>query len=213
MKNIRLRPETPADHREVEELTREAFWNLYVPGCDEHYLAHTLRQAPAFIAELDLVAELGGKIVGNIMYARASIITDAGTEHAVLTFGPVSVLPAYQNQGIGSALIRHTLNLARDLGHRAVLIYGDPDYYRRFGFTAAESNGICGAEGWFSPALQALELAPGALRGISGTFDEGEAYRVNPEAAAKFDLSFPPRAKEETPSQARFREVQSLAHK
>lgn len=213
MKNIRLRLETPADQRKVEEITREAFWNLYVPGCDEHYLAHTLRQMPAFIAELDFVAELGEKIVGNIMYARASIMTDDGWEHEVLTFGPVSVLPEYQKQGIGSALIRHTLALARDLGHRVVLIYGDPDYYCRFGFVAAEGSSICGAEGWFSPALQALELAPGALQGISGTFDEGEAYRIDPEAAAAFDLSFPPRAREEKPSHARYRELLSQAHR
>ncbi len=213
MDKLRLRPEEPEDHRRVEEITREAFWNLYVPGCDEHYLAHTLRQAPAFIAALDFVAELEGKTVANIMYAAATIRTDAGLEYKVLTFGPVSVLPEHQNQGIGSALIRHTLALARQLGHRLVLINGDPNYYCRFGFVAAELFGIHGTEGWFSPALQALELAPGALQGISGTFVEGEAYRVDPEAAAAFDLSFPPRAKEETPSQTRYRELLSLAHR
>ncbi len=210
-KGISLRIEQPPDFPVVEQLTREAFWNVNVPGCDEHYLAHTLRRQPAFLAELDCVAELDGKIVGNIMYARTLIHKDAGGQLEVLTFGPVSVLPEYQKKGIGGALIRHTLDLARNMGFPAVVIYGDPDYYRRFGFLAGKEFGIRTLDGLYSPALLVLELATGSLQGMSGRFDEGEAYRVDPEAAAQFDRGFPPKAKAVTPSQARFQELLSQA--
>lgn len=201
-----LRTEQPPDFPVVERLTREAFWNVNVPGCDEHYLAHTLRSHPAFVPELDFVAELEGKVVGNIMYARTLIHRDEGGQTEVLTFGPVSVLPEYQRRGIGSALIRHTLALARDMGFRALLTYGDPDYYRRFGFVAGKEYGILTVDGLISPALLGLVLVSGALNGMRGRFDEGEAYRVDPGAAAEFDRSFPPRAQEVTPSQARYQE-------
>ncbi len=203
---IILRTEEPPDFPVVEQLTREAFWNVNVPGCDEHYLAHTLRSHPAFVPELDYVAELEGVIVGNIMYARTLIHRDDGGQTEVLTFGPVSVLPEYQRRGIGSALIRHTLSLARDMGFRALLTYGDPDYYRRFGFVAGKDFGIRTVDGLISPALLALELVSGALNGMRGRFDEGDAYRVDTESAAEFDKGFPPKAKEVTPSQARYQE-------
>lgn len=196
----------------LDNLTREAFWNVNVPGCDEHYLAHTLRQAPAYVAELDFVAEYEGIIAGNIMYARAGIHTEQGKARKVLTFGPVSVLPRHQGRGIGSALIRQTLSLAKELGYRAVVIYGDPRFYQRFGFVAGEEAGIRTMDGLFSPALQALELVPGALEEMRGRFDEGDAYRLDYEAAAEFEKGFPPRAKEVTASQARFLELLSLAH-
>lgn len=207
-----LRLEQASDREQVEYLTREAFWNRNVPGCDEHYLAHTLRQAPAFVAELNFVAEIDGEIVGNIMYARACIHTGQDGDREVLTFGPVSVLPSLQSKGIGGALITHTLALACDMDFQAVVIYGDPAYYCRFGFVAGEQYGICSKDGWFSPALQVLELVPGSLQAVSGRFDEGDAYHVDPEAAAEYDKLFPPKVKEETPSQARFRELLSQSH-
>lgn len=207
-----IRPELESDHAQVEHITREAFWNVNVPGCDEHYLAHTLRAHPAFIGELDYVAELDKVLVGNIMYARAVIHSPKGLDAEVLSFGPVSVIPSLQGKGIGSALIRHTLALARDLGWRAVVIYGDPDYYRRFGFEPAERHNIQTADGWYLPALQVLELVPGALDGISGCFDEGDAYRVDPNAAAEFDRHFPPKIKAETPSQEKFKAMLAQAH-
>lgn len=208
-----LRLEQETDRPKVEQLTREAFWNVHVPGCDEHYLAHMLRIAPAFVAELDFVAEIESEIAGNIMYARACIHTVQDGDREVLTFGPVSVLPPLQGKGIGSALIRHTLALALQMGFPVVVIYGDPAYYSRFGFVAAEQYGIRSNEEWFSPALQVLELVPSSLQGISGRFDEGEAYHLDPQAAAEYDKLFPPREKLETPSQQRYRELLSQSHK
>ena len=205
--DIMIRLEEPKDHRIVEELTREAFWNLHVPGCNEHLLAHNLRTCAAFVHELDFVAEADGEIVGNIMYCRAIISEEDGTEREVLTFGPVSVWPRMQGQGIGGALIRHSLSIAADMGFTAVLIYGDPAYYVRFGFKPAQTFDIRTALGGFHKALQALELVPGALDGVSSRFFEGEAYNVDNTELDAFDSTFPPKEKFVTESQKRFLEI------
>lgn len=208
---ITLRREEPADYKEVEALTREAFWNHFVPGCDEHYLAHALRDAPCFLPELDWVAVAGGQIVGNIMYTRAQIRLDGGQTLPVLSFGPLSVLPAFQKQGVGGALIRHTVQLAQEAGHSAILIYGDPAYYSRHGFVPAERYGIAGADRMYRDALQALPLQSGALDNTDGLFLEDDAYHVDAGASEAFDRAFPLRDKVAgTPSQQRFMEVLTL---
>lgn len=210
--HLTIRPELPADYRAVEELTRNAFWDVHVPGCDEQFLAHLLRDAPCFIPALDLVALADKLIVGNIMYTLAALIDTQGIKHQVISFGPLSVAPEYQSMGIGRALIERSVELARKLDYRAILIYGDPEYYCRFGFTAAEDFGICGRGGMFTPALQVLELIPGTLEGISGTFLEDEAYTLDPEAASQFELGFPKREKGFKPSQLHFQEMLKQAH-
>ena len=102
--SITLRLERPEDYRAVENLTREAFWGFTGPTCDEHYLVHLLRSVPAFLPELDFVAEMDGELVGNVMYSRAKVVDDGGKETEVLTFGPLAVLPTYWHCGVGSAL-------------------------------------------------------------------------------------------------------------
>jgi predicted N-acetyltransferase YhbS len=124
--DIILRNETEEDYRNVEELTREAFWNVHVPGCNEHYLVHIMRESELFIPELDFVAELNVKIVGNIMYMHSMITDNDDKMCHVITFGPISVLPKHQNKGIGSKLIEHSMKLARDMGYPAILIYVTP---------------------------------------------------------------------------------------
>jgi predicted N-acetyltransferase YhbS len=171
-----------------------------------------LKNSPDYLAELDFVAITDGKIVGNIMYAFSTLEDNTGFAHKVITFGPVSVLPSYQGRGIGSALINHTMALAGKLGHKILVIYGDPAYYCRFGFVAGENHGIRTADGWFSPALQAIELVPGSLNDINGNFHEAEVYNVNPLAAEEFESAFEPKEKLETPSQKRFQEMLSLSH-
>lgn len=203
-----LRHERPSDYREAETLTREAFWNLHVPGCDEHYLLHNMRSAEAFIPELDFVAEYQGKLLGQIVYTHACIAGDDGQQHPVLSFGPVAVLPAFQGQGIGSLLIRHSLQQALTLGHRAVLIYGDPDYYSRLGFCPAENFRIRTADNNYMPPLQALELVAGALNKLSGRFLEDDIYHIDSDAALAFDHSFPPKTRlSDLPSQKKFLEM------
>ncbi|WP_244648293.1 GNAT family N-acetyltransferase [Ruminiclostridium herbifermentans] len=206
-----LRKEQPEDYRIVEELTKEAFWNQNMPGCDEHYLLHIMRSAPCFIKDLDYVAEIDGKIVGNIVYTKATILDDSGKHHEVLSFGPVSVLPEYQGMGIGSKLIEHTKAIAKELGYNAILIYGDPDYYCRFGFVQAESFKIGTADNMYAPPLQALELIPGSLSNIKGRFFEDAVYHIDPAAAKEFDKTFPQKGlRDGLPSQDRFRYLTSL---
>lgn len=209
--NANLRLEQSADYRNVEELTREAFWNHYVPGCNEHYLLHIMRDCGAFIRELDIVAEIDGEIVGNIVYTKAKILGDDGISREVLSFGPVSVLPAFWEKGIGSALIEYTIVRAKESGYRAILIYGDPAYYKRFGFIPAETFGIGTPDNMYAEPLQALELWEGALSGCNGRFFEDAIYGVDEDAAAEFDTTFPHKElQDDLPSQERFRYLLGL---
>lgn len=211
MKNITLRQETNQDHQDVENLTREAFWNHYVPGCDEHYLIHIMRDIAGFIHELDIVAEVAGQIVGNIVYTKAAILGDEGKSHEVITFGPISVLPDFQGKGIGGRLIEHTRELATGMGFKAILIYGDPAYYSRVGFLPAENFGIGTADNQYAAALQAFELVPGSLSYCAGRFMEGSIYEIDPKAAEAFDKNFPHKEKfSGLPSQLRFQETLAM---
>jgi predicted N-acetyltransferase YhbS len=205
MELFTIRLEREEDFRAVENLTREAFWNHHVPGCDEHYLAHVLRESDCFLPELDFVAEANGELVGNIMYTKANVLCDSGETVPVLSFGPLSVLPDWQGKGVGSALVRHSLERARELGYTAVLIYGDPAFYSRLGFLAAEKFGIGSADDYYADALQALELVAGALKDKKGRFAEDHAYEVDEAASAVFDQTLLPKEKlEGLPSQLKF---------
>lgn len=205
MENIKLRNETDLDYRSVEELTREAFWNHHVPGCNEHYLLHIMRNCDAFIRKLDFVAEIDGKVVANIVYAKSKIIGDSGEHYDVITFGPLSVLPEYQGKGIGGMLIKHTKEIAKELGYRAILIYGDPGYYSKFGFVEAENYDIRNSNNMFAVPLQALELYTGALTDCAGCFFEGSVFEIDENTAEEFDSAFPKKDKQSSlPSQERF---------
>ena len=204
MNDIVIRQERPQEYREVEWVIREAFWDVYQPGADEHYLAHILRDSADFIPELDLVAEVDGKIVGNIMYTRSWIEREGGGRVETVTFGPVGVLPEYHRKGIGGQLIRRSAKMARDMGFPAILIHGDPDYYRRLGFVSAKQLGIANREGTYPMAHQILQLAPDALQGISGRAYESQAMEIDPHAAADFDGGFSPKEKRKTQSQEKF---------
>ncbi len=143
-----------------------------------------------FIPQLDFVAELDGRLVGNIMYCKGYVLMPTGIKKDVIGFGPVSVLPAYQKHGIGSALIRHSLGIAKSKGYGSVIIYGHPTYYPRFGFKEAKAFGITTRDGKNFPAFMAIELIEGALSGITGCFHESPAYSVDPIKACKYDLIF-----------------------
>jgi predicted N-acetyltransferase YhbS len=205
---FKLRNETRSDHRIVENLTREAFWNRYVPGCGEHYLLHVIRDSDAFISELDVVAEVAGEIVGNIVYTKAKILGDNGQWYEAITFGPVSVLPEFQGKGIGGRLIEHTKNMARDMGYRCILIYGDPEFYGKFGLVQAEDYGIGTSDNMYAVALHALELYQGALSECRGRFYEDPIFEIDPKAAEEFDRSFPSEERKSgLPSQDRFQQL------
>jgi putative acetyltransferase len=210
--DLKIRNERKNEYRTVEELTREAFWDVHVPGCSEHFCLHNMRGSGDFVPELDFVAELDGRLVGNIVYTRAGIINGAGGKHEVICFGPISVLPVYQRQGIGGTLIKHSLDKARSMGFTAVGIYGDPRYYSRFGFRCAEKYDVRTSDGKFAVALMALELVPGALREISGRFIESESFAVDENEFLKYESSFPPKNKTVTESQAEFKILASLRY-
>ena len=206
--NISIRAEHPSDYRETEIVTREAFWNYYTPGCDEHYLLHIMRNSPAFVPELDFVAVHNNRIVGNVVCARSIIKSDDGKEYEVLGLGPISVLPEYQNNGIGRSLIERTKQIARQMGFRAIFLYGDPRYYIRNGFVSAETHDIRTSNNMYAEALQVCELYTNALIGIRGCYCEDAVYEIDKTAAAEFDESFPPKEKiEGTATQMRFLEL------
>ena len=202
--DINIRRETKNDHRIVEELTREAFWNLYFPGCDEHYTAHILRDHPDFISELDFVAEVDNKIVGSIMYTRSHVIDENDNKIEILTFGPLCVLPEYQRKGIGTALIKHTKELAIKNGEKAIIILGDPRNYVKHGFKNSIDYNISNSEGKYPYGQLVLELAPGIFDGKKWKFHYSPVYNIDPKAAEEFDKQFPIKKKEYKPSQELF---------
>lgn len=204
MEGLIIRAEVPADHRAVEEITREAFWNQHVPGCEEHYLVHCLRAHPDFLPQLDLVAELEGKIVGNVMYTRCRLTDEEGQEKEILTFGPLTVRPGYQRRGIGKALLERSFEIARALGYDTIVIFGNPGNYVGRGFQSCKKLGVSTPGGKFPCAMLVKELMEGALAGHSWVYHESPAYEVGPERFEAFDSTFPPREKSWQPSQEEF---------
>jgi predicted N-acetyltransferase YhbS len=203
---IKLRLEEEKDYKIVEELTREAFWNVHFPGCGEHLLIHNLRKAKEFIPELDFVAIYENEIIGNIVHVKAKIV-DCDKEYIVLTFGPISVLPKHQNKGIGRKLIEHTKLLAKEMGYKAIIIYGDPEYYKRFGFKVSKEYNITNNSGKYPAALLMLELYPNALKGIKGIFEEGKIYEIDEKELEEYEKGFVKKEKGITKSQERFNEL------
>lgn len=204
MDNLIIRNEQEEDRRAVEEVTREAFWNLYMPGANEHYLVHAIRNSPDFIPALAFVAELDGAIVGSIFFTKSWVVDVQGNRFDAITFGPVSVLPPLHNKGIGATLICHAIQIARELGYRAVLIYGYEGYYRRFGFRHAKEYGISNPQGKYPAAHLALELTPDALRHVSGKAYESSVFEIDDQEAEAYDALFPPKEKKVMPSQKVF---------
>ncbi|MBD3344792.1 MAG: GNAT family N-acetyltransferase [Chitinivibrionales bacterium] len=196
--NSTIRNEMPGDYREVEELTRDAFWNLYVPGCSEHYLAHSMRNHPDFLAELDFVTVYDNRIVGNIMYTKSYVIDTQDDSHRMetISFGPVSVLPEFQKRGVGSSLIRHSLTVAQKSNYKAVIILGHPHNYCKHGFKSSKDFDASDSEGKYPYGMLALELEQGAFQGRTWKYYASDVYDVDNDAAEEFDKKFPPRKKE-----------------
>jgi len=193
--NIEIRHETKDDHRETETLTRDAFWDMYKPGCDEHLLLHKIRDLQVFVSELNYVAVTGGTIIGNIVFSKASVVNDNEYEFEVLTMGPVSVLPEYQGKSVGSRLINHALDHAGKMGFAAVLIFGNPEYYSRFGFVNAAKYNIQTSEGENFDAFMALELFENSLQGMEGKFYIDQVFFTDEKELEEFEKQFPFREK------------------
>ena len=196
MEKINIRLERPDDYRAVERLTFAAFETMELPGrthTNEHFLARLLREDEAFVPELDFVAELDGEIVSSIFYSKCKVIRPGGAETESLVFGPVSVKPELHGRGIGFTLIRRSLDRAGELGYTAVLIMGHPAYYQRFGFVPASKFNISLSDGTSPDAFMALELIPGALGRVGGTWVCCKAFNMcedDTDAFAKYHENF-----------------------
>ncbi|CAJ1195213.1 hypothetical protein CPR19088_GLDEOEPO_02370 [Companilactobacillus paralimentarius] len=202
-KNIIIRNETPADYRAVEKMTREAFWNLYMPGCVEHYLAHILRSASDFIPELDLVVEKDNRIIGNVMYTKAKLIDETGREKTILTFGPVCIDPDFQRQGLSKLLLEKSFTIAKQLNYDAIVIFGMPSNYVSRGFESCLKHHVS-LNGTYPTAMLVKELVPGVLKEHQWLYQESPAMNVDMAKVDTFDQTFKPKAKEWQPSQEEF---------
>ena len=198
--NIRI--EQPKDYREVENLTREAFWNIYRPGCTEHYVLHKYRENPDFIPELDFVMEEDGKIIGHVMYSKATIVREDGGILPAWTFGPISILPEYKRQGYGLKLLTYSIEKAREMGIGVLCMEGKIGFYKHAGFVVASTLKIhYHGEPKDSdvPYFLAQEIIPGYLNGIEGTYMTPKGYFAadeNPEDFEEFEATFPAKEKD-----------------
>ena len=199
-----VRLERTEDYREVENLVRESFWNVYRPGCSEHYVIHVLRDDPAFVKELDFVMEQDGALIGQNMFMRTVINADDGRTIPVLTMGPIGITPERKRQGYGKKLLDYSLERAAAMGFGAVLFEGSIGFYGHSGFTYARSFGIRYhdlPEGADDSFFLCKELIPGYLDGVTGVYQTPRGYYVDDRDVETFDRAFPPKEKLRLPGQ------------
>lgn len=199
-----IRLEKKEDYRNTEELVREAFWNIYRPGCLEHYVLHVLRNDPAFVPELDFVMEKDGALIGQNMFMRAEIKADDGRSIPIMTMGPIGILPKFKRQGYGKKLLDYSLEKAAAMGAGAVCFEGNILFYGKSGFRCASEFGIRYhglPEGADASFFLGRELIPGYLDSITGSYATPQGYFVDEAKAEAFDATFPPREKLKLPGQ------------
>lgn len=199
-----IRLEKKAEHRAVENLVREAFWNVYRPGCSEHYVIHVLRDDPAFVKELDFVMEQGGELIGQNMFMRTVIEADDGRVIPVLTMGPIGITPERKRQGYGKRLLDCSLEKAAAMGFGAVLFEGNIGFYGKSGFDYARKFGIRYhdlPEGADDSFFLCKELIPGYLDDVTGVYQTPQGYYVDDADVEAFDKAFPPKEKLRLPGQ------------
>ena len=202
--DVLIRSERKEDHKTVENLVREAFWNVYRPGCSEHYVLHVLRDDPAFVKELDFVMEYDGQIVGQNIFMKTVIAADNGAEIPVLTMGPICITPALKRKGYGKKLLDYSLEKAAELGFGAVLFEGNIDFYGKSGFTFARRFGVRYhdlPEGEDDSFFLCKELIPGYLNGVTGVYQTPAGYYVSDSDVEEFDKAFPAKEKMKLPGQ------------
>jgi putative acetyltransferase len=203
-KIVKIRNEKEADYERVEEITRKSFWNLYIPGCVEHYLVHVMRSHEDFLPELDFVIEVDNQIIGNIMYTKAKLVDESGEEKEILTFGPVCIIPEYQRKGYGKMLIEHSFEKAVALGYDTIVIFGNPDNYVSRGFKSCKKYNICLENGTFPAAMMVKELKPEALDGRKWVYYDSPVMKIDEQEAARFDENLEKMEKKFQPSQEEF---------
>ena len=204
MKDYIIRPEERKDRREVENLIRESFWNVYRPGCSEHYVIHVLRDDPAFVKELDFVMEQDSRLIGQNMFMKTVIEADDDRVIPVLTMGPICITPELKRHGYGKALLDYCLEKAAELGFGAILFEGNIGFYGKCGFDYASKFGIRYhdlPEGADSSFFLCRELIPGYLDGITGVYQTPKGYYVSDADVEEYDKDFPQKEKLKLPGQ------------
>ena len=199
-----IRLEREEDYREVENLVRESFWNVYRPGCLEHYVIHVLRKDPAFVKELDFVMEKDGRLIGQNMFMRTVINSDDGREIPVLTMGPIGITPDLKRRGYGKKILDYSLEKASSMGFGAVLFEGNIGFSGNSGFDYARNFDIRYhdlPEGEDDSFFLCRELIPGYLEGVSGVYQTPPGYYVDVQEAEEFDKTFPYKEKLKLPGQ------------
>ena len=199
-----IRLERPEDYREVETLIRESFWNVYRPGCLEHYVIHVLRDDPAFVPELDFVMEKDGAIIGQNMFMRTRVDADDGRTIPILTMGPICIANPLKRQGYGKTLLDFSLEKAAAMGFGAVAFEGNIRFYGKSGFDYARNFGLRYhdlPEDADSSFFLGRELIPGYLDGVTGVYQTPQGYYVDAAEAEAFDRAFPPKVKLKLPGQ------------
>lgn len=202
--NIKIRREEVKDYRKVEEVAREAFWNLYFPGAAEHVAINKLRRDNDFIPELTHIIELDNEIVGAIFYSKSKIVSENGTEYETISFGPVFISPKMHRIGLGRKLITYSIGEAKKLGYKAITTLGYPYHYETYGFLGGKKYGISMPDGKFYTGLLVLPLYDGALDDISGYAVFSEALEPSQEEIDEFDKTFPLKEKRVQESQKEF---------
>lgn len=193
-----IRLEKTEEYREVENMVRESFWNVYRPGCLEHYVLNQLRNDSDFIPELDFVMEEEGKLIGQNMFMRATIKADDGRDIPIMTMGPICITPERKRKGYGKILLDYSLEKAKELGCGAVCFEGNIDFYGKSGFAQASTFGIRYhglPEGADASFFLCKELIPGYLDGITGEYATPQGYFVDEEETEIFDQAFPVKEK------------------
>lgn len=199
-----IRLEEKKDYRVVENLVRESFWNVYRPGCLEHYLLNRLRSNPDFLPELDFVMEKDGRIIGQNIFVKASIKADDGRDISIMTMGPICITPEFRHRGYGKALLDYSLEKAAELGCGAVCLEGNINFYGKSGFTFASEYGIRYhglPEGADASFFLCKELKPRYFKDITGEYATPQGYFVDAAEADEFDKGFPPKEKLKLPGQ------------
>ena len=199
-----IRAESKNEYREVENLVRESFWNIYRPGCLEHYVLNQLRNDAAFVPELDFVMEKDGKLIGQNIFVRAVINADDGREIPIMTMGPICITPELKRQGYGKILLDYSLEKAAELGCGALCFEGNIDFYGKSGFTYAREFGIRYhglPEGEDDSFFLCKELVDGYLDGVTGVYATPQGYFVDEAEAEEFDKAFPYKEKLKLPGQ------------
>ncbi len=199
-----IRNEEIGDYEEVEAITRKAFYNLYVPGCVEHYLVHIMRGHEDFVPELDFVMEEDDRLIGNIMYTKAKLVDEAKKEKQVLTFGPVCILPEYQRMGYGKILMEYSFEKAAALGYDAIVIFGNPGNYVARGFKSCKKYNICTENGGYPAAMMVKELVKGTFDGRKWVYYESPVMQLDEAKAQRFDDTLEKMEKRHQTSQEEF---------